>query len=339
MTALRAPCLRKCDRVEAVLTSFRTLYTIHVSSFFGVPTRYYPVACLLTGSLSFLSRHGECMSRVCGYRNTTTGRPCTQVVEDFHDHCEAGHPCLPPRAFRERTEAVSRGLAASVPVFDTEALGGSSAKTTAVFPGGVSRTISTANSCLERGSSRGEARGDTVRLDSLLTTASPVKRRAMKLSGVHRVSRAQALAFYLTLRDGPLCCYCTTMLTDANRTLEHVIPRSEGGPTTMENLRLACVWCNQGRQTKTLDEFLTSEAFRRRYLETMREKTIDPDGYGYTHVGPVTQTASPNRVIWRCEACHATTKGGRLDAVPCVEAKTFSGRNAEMRVASVGRYA
>ena len=35
------------------------------------------------------------MSRVCGYTKTTTGYPCKNVVEDFHDHCEAGHPCPP----------------------------------------------------------------------------------------------------------------------------------------------------------------------------------------------------------------------------------------------------
>lgn len=35
------------------------------------------------------------MSRVCNFQDTTTGRACTQIVEDFHDHCEAGHPCPP----------------------------------------------------------------------------------------------------------------------------------------------------------------------------------------------------------------------------------------------------
>jgi len=35
------------------------------------------------------------MSRPCGFKDTTTGYPCTQVVENEHDHCEAGHPCTP----------------------------------------------------------------------------------------------------------------------------------------------------------------------------------------------------------------------------------------------------
>jgi hypothetical protein len=35
------------------------------------------------------------MSRVCGFRDTTTGYPCTQIIENEHDHCEAGHPSQP----------------------------------------------------------------------------------------------------------------------------------------------------------------------------------------------------------------------------------------------------
>lgn len=35
------------------------------------------------------------MSRICGFDDTTTGHPCENVVEDFEDHCRAGHPCLP----------------------------------------------------------------------------------------------------------------------------------------------------------------------------------------------------------------------------------------------------
>jgi hypothetical protein len=105
----------------------------------------------------------------------------------------------------------------------------------------------------------------------------------------------------------------------------------------MGNLKLACAWCNQTRQTQDLDDFLNSELFRERYLATMREKTMDPEGRGYAHLGPVTRTASPNQVVWRCEACRATTKGGRLDAVPCVEVKTFDGQGVKTRIASVGR--
>ena len=45
--------------------------------------------------ISLVWRHGFHMSRVCDFRETTTGHPCKNVVEDRHDHCEAGHPCPP----------------------------------------------------------------------------------------------------------------------------------------------------------------------------------------------------------------------------------------------------
>ena len=59
------------------------------------------------------------MSRICGFRDTTTGRPCTQVVEDFHDHCEAGHLCpiVPTEA-----NARNRGLEVNADSFGVEEL-------------------------------------------------------------------------------------------------------------------------------------------------------------------------------------------------------------------------
>lgn len=35
------------------------------------------------------------MSRICDFRDTTTGYPCKNVVEDGHDHCAARHLCSP----------------------------------------------------------------------------------------------------------------------------------------------------------------------------------------------------------------------------------------------------
>ena len=35
------------------------------------------------------------MARICDYKETTTGHPCGNTVEDKHDHCAAGHPCPP----------------------------------------------------------------------------------------------------------------------------------------------------------------------------------------------------------------------------------------------------
>lgn len=37
-------------------------------------------------------RENKVTSRVCGFRETISGRPCKNLVEDGHDHCAAGHP-------------------------------------------------------------------------------------------------------------------------------------------------------------------------------------------------------------------------------------------------------
>jgi 5-methylcytosine-specific restriction endonuclease McrA len=54
-------------------------------------------------------------------------------------------------------------------------------------------------------------------------------------------------ASQVSARDGPNCHYCSTPLNSATRTLDHVTPVSQGGGNNVENLRLACKPCNQGR--------------------------------------------------------------------------------------------
>ena len=52
----------------------------------------------------------------------------------------------------------------------------------------------------------------------------------------------------LLARDGDRCCYCSEQFgPDLPPTLEHVIPRSQGGTWATKNLRLACGPCNNTR--------------------------------------------------------------------------------------------
>lgn len=46
---------------------------------------------------------------------------------------------------------------------------------------------------------------------------------------------------------GAFCCYCHRNLPESKLTLEHLKPRSRGGSNSLENLRLACFECNNGR--------------------------------------------------------------------------------------------
>ena len=46
---------------------------------------------------------------------------------------------------------------------------------------------------------------------------------------------------------GPFCCYCRREFPPDELTIEHLLPKSEGGGNNYENLRLACYPCNYGR--------------------------------------------------------------------------------------------
>jgi 5-methylcytosine-specific restriction endonuclease McrA len=58
-------------------------------------------------------------------------------------------------------------------------------------------------------------------------------------------------------RDGPHCVYCDEDLTDKEIHMDHVIPESQGGPTTYSNLQVTCRKCNLAKGILTEDEFVT----------------------------------------------------------------------------------
>ncbi|GMU79788.1 MAG: hypothetical protein AMXMBFR46_25770 [Acidimicrobiia bacterium] len=71
-------------------------------------------------------------------------------------------------------------------------------------------------------------------------------------------------------RDGEWCWYCGITFGDAGDracTIDHVVPRSQGGSHELGNLRLACWHCNAGRNRLPDGGFERSAALveRRRY--------------------------------------------------------------------------
>lgn len=48
-------------------------------------------------------------------------------------------------------------------------------------------------------------------------------------------------------REAAPCCFCRRRLSRKTATLEHVVPRSEGGGWDLDNLRLSCEGCNNER--------------------------------------------------------------------------------------------
>lgn len=53
------------------------------------------------------------------------------------------------------------------------------------------------------------------------------------------------------LRDQGRCQYCTHSVTRAAATYDHVLPRSQGGHTSWENVVICCVPCNQQKGGRT----------------------------------------------------------------------------------------
>tara|TARA_E500000331_G_C16948293_1_gene579303 strand:+ start:89 stop:607 length:519 start_codon:yes stop_codon:yes gene_type:complete len=51
-------------------------------------------------------------------------------------------------------------------------------------------------------------------------------------------------------RDANTCQYCGNIFSENKLTLDHVTPRSKGGPKTWENIVTSCVKCNQKKGNK-----------------------------------------------------------------------------------------
>ena len=64
-----------------------------------------------------------------------------------------------------------------------------------------------------------------------------------------RLNRRNLLA-----RDGHCCQYCGQTLPASQLSLDHVVPRSRGGPTTWENVVASCVRCNTKKGSRTPQE-------------------------------------------------------------------------------------
>lgn len=76
-----------------------------------------------------------------------------------------------------------------------------------------------------------------------------------------RLTRVQAIAREVRLRDGDQCRYCAKTVTfegdrRSNRagTYDHRIPPDQGGEETVENVVVACGACNRAKADRTPDE-------------------------------------------------------------------------------------
>ena len=75
----------------------------------------------------------------------------------------------------------------------------------------------------------------------------------IRLIGFDRMPR-QAIKFNrrnIFARDGNLCQYCGKRFPTSELSLDHVLPRSQGGGSSWENIVCACVACNVRKGGRT----------------------------------------------------------------------------------------
>lgn len=72
--------------------------------------------------------------------------------------------------------------------------------------------------------------------------------------------KAQALKkspkWHNRVRKEGRCAYCATPLTVHTATMDHIVPLSRGGTTTLANLVVACRSCNMQKHARTAVEWL-----------------------------------------------------------------------------------
>ena len=96
--------------------------------------------------------------------------------------------------------------------------------------------------------------------------------------GVHGEEYQQGPLYHTTLRafvihrDNSTCRYCGKKAKPVE--LDHVIPRSLGGPNTPWNLVVACHKCNQRKGNKSLAEFLKRRPQRLADIEAQLQKPL-----------------------------------------------------------------
>jgi 5-methylcytosine-specific restriction endonuclease McrA len=70
------------------------------------------------------------------------------------------------------------------------------------------------------------------------------------------VGNKRRIRRFLFNRDGTKCFYCNVKLNFETATIDHLIPKSQGGSDNLDNLVLACHGCNINKGSKSLDEFI-----------------------------------------------------------------------------------
>lgn len=86
------------------------------------------------------------------------------------------------------------------------------------------------------------------------TIATPLVVHLLRYAYTRRMRRPQISRALVLIRDGETCQYCGGRPGRAELTLDHIIPRAQGGLTTWENVVAACRGCNAAKADRTPDQ-------------------------------------------------------------------------------------
>lgn len=84
--------------------------------------------------------------------------------------------------------------------------------------------------------------------------ATPLVVRLLSYARTRRLRRPQVSRALVLVRDGEACQYCGCQPGRAELTLDHVIPRAQGGQTSWENVVAACRACNAHKADRTPEQ-------------------------------------------------------------------------------------
>ena len=96
----------------------------------------------------------------------------------------------------------------------------------------------------------GTPRGEVPLPTKVRFTSGVIAARVKNLNSDAPLSRKN-----VHIRDNGRCQYCDSIMSVANSTIDHVIPRSKGGHHQWDNVVLACEKCNQRKGDKLPGEF------------------------------------------------------------------------------------
>lgn len=97
--------------------------------------------------------------------------------------------------------------------------------------------------------------GDNVLHSPRQDWAVPSVIRLRHYVNVRRKRRETAMKrARIYIRDRFRCQYCGEQKSALNLTLDHILPRAQGGETTPQNLVSACVKCNQRKGNRTPEQ-------------------------------------------------------------------------------------